>query len=375
MLKNHQVCSRCVMDTTVPNIEFNREGVCSLCREADIKRAKVLINDDAEQSHLKKLVSDIKSSSTGNRYDCVIGVSGGVDSSYVAYLVKDLGLNPLAVHLDNGWNSELSVKNIQAILLKLDIDLYTHVINWNEFKDLQLSFLRASIANAEIPSDQAITAILYKIAHKFNLKYIINGGNVNSESIMPSEWMEDNLDTTLIKSVHKKFGSEKLTTYPMMGYFKLAYYTFVKRIKYVGILNYINFDKNHAMEFLKTTYGWKPYKGKHFESIFTRWFQAYLLPVKFGIDKRKAHFSSLIIASQMSKETAESILTSPPIDEIQSADDCDYIKEKFNLTDYDFENIIHAKRVNINSFKNDQKMLQRFQKFVAYARNKATVRD
>ena len=375
MSELNKVCSRCVMDFSVPKIEFDDKGICSVCKAAENKRKHVLIKNDPEKVKLLQLIADIKHSARNQKYDCVIGVSGGVDSSYVAYLVKDLGLNPLAVHLDNGWNSELSVKNIQTILLKLDIDLYTHVINWEEFKDLQLSFLKSSIANAEIPSDQAITAILYKIANKFNLKYIINGGNINSESIMPETWMEDNLDTTLIKAVHRRFGSVKLKTYPMMGYLKLAYYTFVKRIRYIGILNYIDFNKNEAMEFLQTTYGWKPYKGKHFESIFTRWFQAFLLPKKFNIDKRKAHFSSLIIADQMTKKDAELMLQSPPIEEALALEDCEYVKEKFNLSDLDFRNIIQSSRVSINEFKNDQWKLNRFKKFVDYSRNKATVRD
>lgn len=375
MLEINKVCSRCVMDSSVPKIEFDDKGICSVCKAAEHKRKHVLIKNDPGKVKLLQLIADIKHSARNQKYDCVIGVSGGVDSSYVAYLVKDLGLNPLAVHLDNGWNSELSVKNIQTILLKLDIDLYTHVINWEEFKDLQLSFLKSSIANAEIPSDQAITAILYKIANKFNLKYIINGGNINSESIMPETWMEDNLDTTLIKAVHRRFGSAKLKTYPMMGYIKLAYYTFVKRIRYIGILNYIDFNKNEAMEFLQSTYGWKPYKGKHFESIFTRWFQAFLLPIKFNIDKRKAHFSSLIIADQMTKKDAELMLQSPPIEEALALEDCEYVKEKFNLSDLDFRNIIQSSRVSINEFKNDQWILNRFKKFVDYSRNKATVRD
>ena len=266
-------------------------------------------------------------------------------------MAKDLGLNPLAIHLDNGWNTDTSVKNIKKILDKLNIDLYTHVIDWEEFRELQLSFLKSSIANAEIPTDQAITAILYRMAAKFGIKYIINGGNVHSESIMPDSWMEDNLDTRLIKSIHKKYSKKKLTTYPMMGYFKLAYYILVKRIKYVGILNFVDYDKAAAIKFLEEEFGWTPYKEKHFESIFTRWFQSFYLINKFNIDKRKAHFSSLIASGFMDREYALSELQKEYLDKDSLKQDADFIKEKFQLNDNEYGSIVSSSRQGIDNLK------------------------
>ena len=250
-------------------------------------------------------MKQIKSSKKNNKYDCVIGVSGGVDSSYVAYILKkEFKLNPLAIHLDNGWNSELAVRNIENLLSKLEIDLYTHVIDWEEFRDLQISFLKSSVANSEIPTDHAIVALLYKIAEKENIKFILHGGNLATESIMPEAWMHDAKDLKFLNSIHKTFSSKSLKSYPKMSYLKLFWKIFIKRIKYIGILNYIAYDKNQAMEILEKNLGWKKYEEKHFESIYTKFFQGYLLPKKFGIDKRKAHYSSLIINGQMKRNEA-----------------------------------------------------------------------
>ena len=286
-----------------------------------------------------------------------------------------MGLNPLAVHLDNGWNTDTSVKNIKKILDKLDIDLYTHVIDWEEFRELQLSFLKSSIANAEIPTDQAITAILYKLAAKFGVKYIINGGNVNSESIMPESWMEDNLDTRLIKSIHKKYSNKALKTYPMMGYPKLAYYILVKKIKYVGILNFVDFDKEAAIKFLENEFGWTPYKEKHFESIFTRWFQSIYLIKKFNIDKRKAHFSSLIVSGFMKRDSALAELKKDYLDKESLNQDEDFIKEKFQLSHNEYGDIIGSDRQSINSFKSYQPLLKKFKGFKEFFKSLATERN
>lgn len=369
-----RICSRCVMDETVPDITFDNDGICNLCTDAVLKIKSEVFTGEEGQTKINELVNKI-SRSTSKKYNCIIGVSGGVDSSYVAYLAKDLGLNPLAIHLDNGWNTDTSVKNIKKILDKLDIDLYTHVIDWEEFRELQLSFLKSSIANAEIPTDQAITAILYKMASKFGVKYIINGGNVNSESIMPESWMEDNLDTRLIKSIHGKYSKKPLKTYPMMGYIKLAYYILIKRIKYVGILNFVDYDKEAAINFLKREFDWTPYKEKHFESIFTRWFQSFYLINKFDIDKRKAHFSSLIVSGYMKRNTAIEELKKDYLDEGSLAQDEEFIKEKFQLGHNEYGDIISSSRQNIDNFKSYQPLLKRFKTLKQLFKSIATERN
>lgn len=362
------------MDETVPDISFNENGICNLCSDALKKIKSEVFNGIEGKQKLENLVKQIKSS-TKKKYNCIIGVSGGVDSSYVAYLTKDLGLKPLAIHLDNGWNTDTSVKNIKKILDKLDIDLYTHVIDWEEFRELQLSFLKASIANAEIPTDQAITAILYKMASKFDIKYIINGGNVNSESIMPDSWMEDNLDTMLIKSVHKTYSKKSMKTYPMMGYIKLAYYIFIKKIKYVGVLNLVNYDKEAAIKFLEKEFDWTPYKEKHFESIFTRWFQSFYLIQKFNIDKRKAHFSSLIISGYMERKSALLELKNEYLDQDSLIADAEFIKEKFQLNDSEYLEIINSNRQSVSNFKSFQPILSRFKNFKGVIKSIATERN
>ena len=372
-MTNIKICNKCVMDETVPDIWFNHDGTCNLCIAAMEKINAEVFKGHEGQLKLDSLVRQIKSS-TNKKYNCIIGVSGGVDSSYVAYLTKDLGLKPLAIHLDNGWNTDTSVKNIKKILDKLNIDLYTHVIDWEEFRELQLSFLKASIANAEIPTDQAITAILYKMASKFGIKYIINGGNVNSESIMPDSWMEDNLDTRLIKSIHKKYSKKSLKTYPMMGYIKLAYYILVKKIKYVGVLNFVDYDKEAAIKFLENEFNWTPYKEKHFESIFTRWFQSFYLIHKFNIDKRKAHFSSLIISGYMERESALFELKNDYLDQDSLTQDAEFIKEKFQLNHNEYISLVSSDRQSINNFKSYQPLLKRFKRFRGLLKSIATER-
>lgn len=373
-MSNLKICTRCVMDETVPDIFFDKNGVCNLCTAAIKKINDEVFTGDIGRQKLENLADQIKAS-TNKKYNCIIGVSGGVDSSYVAYLVKDLGLNPLAVHLDNGWNTDTSVKNIKKILDKLEIDLYTHVIDWEEFRELQLSFLKSSIANAEIPTDQAITAILYKLASKFGVKYIINGGNVNSESIMPESWMEDNLDTRLIKSIHKKFSKKPLKTYPMMGYLKLAYYILIKKIKYVGILNFVDFDKEAAIKFLENEFDWTPYKEKHFESIFTRWFQSFYLLKKFNIDKRKAHFSSLIVSGFMKRDSALIELERDYLDEETMHQDEEFIKEKFQLSHNEYGSIIGSDRQSVDNFSSYQPILKKFKGFREFFKSIATARN
>ena len=250
-----RVCTRCLLDTTDPDIVFDDQGVCNHCHRYEaLVAARLFEGAEAERARAA-LVAKIKAEGAGKPYDCVIGVSGGVDSTYVAYVVKQLGLRPLAVHLDNGWNSELAVANIEKTLRTLDIDLYTYVIDWEEFRDLQLAFLHASTPDGEVPTDHAILAILYQVAARHGIRHVLLGTNVISEATMPLKWGYGYYDLKYIKAVHKRFGKVPLRTYPRFGLAKLFYYMAVKRIRPVSILNYIHYDKTEAMATIERELG------------------------------------------------------------------------------------------------------------------------
>jgi N-acetyl sugar amidotransferase len=369
-----RTCTRCVMDTTVPDIEFDAAGVCNYCRSATERLQRELFVGDEHRAKLEALVEQVKRDGAGKPYDCIIGVSGGVDSSYTAYVVKKLGLRPLAVHFDNGWNSELAVENIEKLLKKLDIDLYTHVVDWEEFKDLQLAFLKASVANSEIPTDHGITALLYRMAAQRRVSYIITGGNLATETIMPDAWMHDAKDLRFIRSIHRRHGTLPLRTFPTMSYARLAWYTFVRRIRYVGILNYLKYDKEEAIGVLERDLGWRRYQAKHFESIYTRFFQGYLLPRKFKMDKRRPHLSSLIVSGQMTREQALRELEGEPYDARTASEDVIYIRRKFGLSEAQFADIMSAPVQGSDSYPNSERLLRVIAPAVRWAKDVATVR-
>ncbi|MEX2375969.1 MAG: N-acetyl sugar amidotransferase, partial [Dehalococcoidia bacterium] len=301
----YQICVRCVMDTTDPDIEFDAEGVCNHCRWYDANLERRIILDPLERERaLNDYVARIKADGRGKQYDCIIGVSGGVDSTYVAYLTKKLGLRPLAVHLDNGWNSGLAVKNIERVLRKLDIDLFTEVLDWEEFRELQRSFLYASTPDGEVPTDHAIYAVLMREAKRNGLRYIVNGRNFQTEGSRVVKWAYGHTDWRYIRGVHRRFGSVRLRTYPHYTLPQLAWATFARRLRFLSILNYIDYQKEEAMSVLQNDLGWVYYGGKHYESIYTRFYQAYVLPEKFNIDKRRMHESDLIRSGQTTRAVA-----------------------------------------------------------------------
>jgi len=361
-------CVRCIMSNAVDkNIVFDSSGVCNHCARYDELIDTRVIKESEREASISQLVEKIKRSGKGKDYDCIIGVSGGVDSTYVAYLTKQLGLKPLAVHLDNGWNSELAVKNIEKTLSKLGIELYTYVINWNEFKDLQLSFLKASTPDGEVPSDHAINALLWKEASKRGIKYILSGMNFTTESISVPDWAYGHSDWKYISDVHKKHGTVKLTTYPHFGYFFLAYVNFFKGVRTVSILNYIDYNKEEAMKLLEEELDWIYYGGKHYESTYTKFFQSYILPNKFGIDKRYGHLSDLINSGQMSRESALAEIDKSPIPE-SIEDDLEYVLKKFGLTQNEFEQIMNTEARTFRDYRNNFDLLQRIKKLVNFLR-------
>lgn len=360
----YQICTKTVMDTiSDPDIVFDENGVCNYYHEFK-EKLKIRVPPLAEgKKELEALVAKIKAAGKGKKYDCIIGISGGVDSTYTAWLVKELGLRPLAVHLDNGWNSELAVKNIENILNKLNIDLYTEVLDWEMFKDLQLSFLKASTPDGEIPTDHAILAILYQMADKFGVKYIVSGMNFRNEGMLPPSWARGYLDWKYISSVQKKFGKQSLKSFPHFSIAKFIYYNLIKKIRSVSFINYIDFNKEEAMKLIQDKLDWKYYGGKHYESIYTRFYQAYILPEKFKIDKRKAHLTCLLISTgEITREQALEILKTPTADPKMLEDDLEYLLKKLDITRQDFEQIMNAPIKSILDYPNHYHIEMKFRR-------------
>lgn len=340
MNRAYQICTRCIMDTTDSEIVFDQDGMCNHCSSALERMERQMLAPDDRDRALEALTSRIKEEGEGKEYDCIIGVSGGVDSTTVAYTVKRLGLRPLAVHFDNGWNSELAVDNIKKTLDCLSIDLYTYVVNWEEFRDLQLAFLRSSVANCEIPTDHGITALLFRQAVKHKTRFILSGSNLATEAILPSSWGHYNQDLRHIKAIHRRFGGAPLRTMPTISIANYLTYVFAKRIRQVPFLNYIDYSKANAKEMLARDIGWRDYGGKHYESVWTRFFQGYYLPTKFGFDKRKAHLSTLICAGQISRDEALTEMLNPPYNSEMLREDMQFVLKKLGLTKAAFDSIM-----------------------------------
>ena len=351
---NYRICTQTIMDTTAdPDIRFDENGVSNYVDYYKKLISQRVPTPDVAPKKLKDIIDKIKSAGKGKEYDCIIGVSGGVDSTYVAYLVKEMGLRPLAVHFDNGWNSELEVSNIEKVLKLLDIDLYTYVVDWDEYKDLQLSFLKASTPDGEIPTDHAIYALLYQMANKYGIKYIIKGQNIKTEGILAPSWAQGHLDWKYIRCVQKLFGTKKLKTFPHLSLFKVFYFLGIKQIKAIAILDYTDYNKKTAMDVLQNKLGWIYYGGKHYESVYTRFFQGYILPKKFHIDKRRGHLSTLICSGEITREEAlEEIKKDPYPNEELKKQDIEFAAKKLGISSDDFNNIMTSPVRSINDYPN-----------------------
>ena len=351
----YRVCVKCVMDTSDREITFNGEGICSHCQmyedQANL-RSSTPANREAELAHI---VNEMKAAGNGNDYDCILGVSGGVDSTYVAYLLRRMGLRVLAIHVDNGWNSELAVFNIERALKVLDIDLHTEVLDWQEFRDLQLSFLKASVPDGEIPTDHAIFAVLSEAPSRFKCRYVINGVNHTSEAILPTSWTYGVSDWLYIRSIHKQFGRVPFKTYP--HFFRWFHYFRRVALQHhsVALLDFIAYRKEDAKRVLEKELGWRDYGGKHYESIYTRFFQGYILPRKFGIDKRRAHLSSLICAGQITREEAMRELEAPTYNPALQMEDREYTLKKLGLTNEEFDRILSAPPKTYDDYPNSRR--------------------
>ena len=365
---NYQVCTRCIMDTSDPNIFFNKDGVCNHCLRYDFLLSKRIYKGEEAKKALDNLIAEIKKAGKNKNYDCIIGVSGGIDSTYVAYLTKKLGLNPLAVHFDNGWNSELAVSNIEKTLERLNIDLYTYVIDWSMFKDLQISFLKSSTPDGEIPTDHAINALLFREANKRGIKYIVNGMNFATESMAVEAWAYGHSDWKYIKNVHKLFGKERLKNYPRFNFYNLFFWTFIKRIRVVSILNYVEYIKEEAMSLLKHELGWIYYGGKHYESVYTRFYQGYYLPEKFNIDKRIGHYSDLVRSGQLNRPQALDDINKPMYDPSLLAQDKEFILKKLDFNQESFDEIIMGPNKSFKDYPNNYNVVNRIKRIVNYLR-------
>lgn len=365
-----QICNFCVMDNSDPQIEFDTDGVCNHCKTAlkQLNQKPYALPLKEKEEKWQALVKEISFYGNNKKYDCLIGLSGGVDSTYVAYVVKKAGLRPLAVHLDNGWNSELSVMNIESICRKLDIELFTKVLNWEEFKTLQLAFLKASTPDSEVPTDHAIFATLFELANKFDIKYILTGINIATESILPQTWSYGHWDWKYIKNINKLFGSKELNDFPHYGLLKLIFNLKIRKIKWISTLNYLHFNKAEAKKLIQQELDWKDYGGKHHESIYTKFFQTYILPKKFGIDKRKAHLSALICSKQITREEALEELKTSTYDELEAGNEKEYLIKKFGISAEDFERIMNAEPKTFHSYPNNWSLINKIQSFRKFRR-------
>lgn len=359
-----KTCTKCVMDETDPEIKFDKKGVCNHCNY--IENILPLYNFSQKQVklNLESLTKKIKNNSSG-KYDCIIGLSGGVDSSYVALLAHKMGLNALCVHFDNGWNSNAAVSNIKKIVDKCSFDLDTYVINWHEFKDIQKSFIKAGVVDIEMVTDHAIMATMFSLRKKHKIKYILSGVNINTENGMPNTWLWRKQDLTNLKAIHKKFGTIPIKDFPTLSTlsFKLRKMLGLGG-KYIEILNYINYSKSKAIKELMIEFDWEYYGGKHHESIFTKFYQGYILPKKFNIDKRKVHLSSLIRSKEITREEALTELSKPVYSKNELLIDTEYILKKLSFSQEEFDIIMNSKPKAHTDYKNDEWLINLYLKIM-----------
>lgn len=338
---DYRVCTRCVMDTSDPAIAFDRDGVCNHCIEFDAVTRKSWYPDEAGQQIWQAEIARIKRDGEGKPYDSILGLSGGVDSSYLALKVHEAGLRPLVVHVDAGWNSELAVANIEAVVKYCNFDLHTHVMNWEDMRDLHLAYLRSGVPNQDVPQDHAFFANLYHFAVKNGIRTVLNGGNTATEGIFPHSWHGPAMDAINLKAIHRRFGQRKLKSYSTIGFFEYYfYYPFIRKMRVVRPLNFMPFDKQSALREMTVKCGWRAYGRKHGESLFTKLFQNYILPHKFGYDKRRPHYSSLIASGQMTREEALRALEEPLYDPAELETDINYFCKKLRISREEFDEIL-----------------------------------
>jgi N-acetyl sugar amidotransferase len=344
------------MDTSDPDISFDDVGICNHCRL--FARLMPALRARAASGGLEQLASRIKSSGADREYDSVVGLSGGVDSSYVAYLARSMGLKPLAVHFDNGWNSELAVENIQRVVEGCGLDLVTYVINWPEFRDLQRAFLRASVIDIELITDNAILGAMVNLTAEHEIRYVLTGANKATELGIPSAWIWNKTDWRNIQAIHARFGSIPLRTFPHLSASRwLAIRGLHRGMEMVEPLNLIEYRRSEAAATLAREFGWRDYGGKHYESIFTRFYQRYILPIKFGVDKRRVHLSSLVRNGELTREEALVRLEQPLYTADELSTERDFVLKKLGFTDAEFEAIMSTPPIAHDAYPSDGKWI------------------
>jgi len=356
-MREYQICTNCVMDTTDTKITFDENGVCDHCGTF---YENILPNWDTDETGwqaLQGIVGKINKEGKGKDFDCIMGMSGGADSSYLLYIAKEkLGLHPLVFHVDAGWNSQIAVNNIERLVDKLGLDLYTEVIDWEEMRDLQLAFFKSGVSHIDTPQDHAFFAMMYQFAERHKIKYILTGANYSTECIRnPIEWMYYQSDSIQLRDIHKKFGVRPLANFPLTNILRhKVYLKYIKKIRVVTPLNYIPYKKAEAMQLLIDKFGWQKYHQKHFESRFTKFYESYWLPNKFGYDTRRVQYSSLILTNQMTRDEAMEKLSRPAYDEETIVQDFEYVATKLGISVNELQEYFDAPNKTYKDYKSQQ---------------------
>ena len=357
------------MDTSDSRIKFDPNGMCDHCNDFYTNVKPKWNIDEKSKADLKNIIDNIKKEGKGKEFDCILGLSGGVDSSYMLHVaVKEFGLRPLVFHVDGGWNSELAVHNIQMLVEKLGLDLYTEVINWEEMKDFQLAFFKSGVPHLDIPQDHAFVATLYNFAYKYDIKYILNGGNISTECVRnPMEFMYYGTDMLHIKDIIKQFGTIKMETYPFSSVLRHKFFLrYIKGVQVIKSLNYMPYIKSDALVLLEKEYGWKPYPQKHFESRFTKFYESYWLPERFGFDTRRIQFSSLILTGQMKREDALEKLKKPAFNPDTIDDEFNFIANKLGIQPIELKAYFNMPKKFYWDYKNQEKLFNIGAKFLKF---------
>lgn len=357
--RSYQICASCVMDTTDSMIVFDEHGVCDHCNT--FKNVTLPSWDTGKRGHaqLTTLVNNIKREGKGKDFDCIIGMSGGIDSSYLTYIAKEkLGLRPLVFHVDAGWNSQIAVNNIERLIDGLGLDLFTEVIDWQEMRDLQLAFFKSGVSHIDTPQDHAFFATMYKFATQHSVKYILTGANLSTECLRnPIEWMYYQSDSRQLKDIHRQFGSRPLKTFPVTSIlWHKIWLPYIKGIKVVRPLNMMPYIKEEAKQLLMDRFGWQPYPQKHFESRFTKFYESYWLPKRFGYDVRRVQYSSLILTGQMKRDEAIELLKIPSYDKSTIRQEIEFVANKLGISSEELNGFIEMPKRSYVDYKNQRQI-------------------
>ena len=359
--RTYQICSNCIMDTSDSTISFDERGWCDYCNNFHNNIVPSWHTDSKGEAELMKVAAKIRKDGEGRDFDCIIGLSGGLDSSYCTYIAKEMmGLRPLLFHVDAGWNTDQAVGNIEKLVDGLGLDLYTEVINWEEMKDLQVSFFKAQVADQDIPQDTAFFSMLYKFARQHKIKYVLTGGNFSTECCRePEEWgAYPGIDKTLITDIHSRFGKRPLETFPIVDVLTYKiYYKYALGMEVFRPLNFVPFIKRDAEHKLGELFGWQPFLHKHHESRFTRFYEDYWMPRKFGYEKRRAHFSSLIMTGQLSRDEALEKIAKPVLDEHFLQREFEYVAHKLDLSVQELQEIFDGPNKTYHDYKNKRMLI------------------